>query len=218
MKKFTLIELLVVIAIIAILAAMLLPALSAARERARGANCLSKLKQTGLAELMYASTNEDYRPFVFDDWSMDYQNNVGLTAYGRPINLLLDGGYFGEPAATTTDTLKQQAERAFKCPSDTTCFGSAGSGTIWTSYLYFYTSAKNNLGSNLRVGRDNPSAITFHDMAGTLDYGPNHPTAVNVLHLGGDVKSHPLSKSQIDSSIKNNWWGVRLLFDDTKTN
>jgi prepilin-type N-terminal cleavage/methylation domain-containing protein/prepilin-type processing-associated H-X9-DG protein len=62
-KGFTLIELLVVIAIIAILAAMLLPALSAARERARSADCASRLKNTMLALHLYADAYNETLPY-----------------------------------------------------------------------------------------------------------------------------------------------------------
>ena len=90
-KDFTLIELLVVIAIIAILASMLLPALQSTKKQATKAQCLSNLKQVGLAAQNYAHNNNDKMPVA--------GKLKRYASYDCPWYQLLEGKYMGKDVA-----------------------------------------------------------------------------------------------------------------------
>ncbi len=116
---FTLIELLVVIAILAILAALLLPALARAKARAQAIVCLNNLKQLQLAWTMYVHDNNDWlvpnNPVLFPSQTGSRSWALGDIRYGNPDGTNIDY-IIGQREGSLGPYLK--TPKMFKCPAD----------------------------------------------------------------------------------------------------
>jgi prepilin-type N-terminal cleavage/methylation domain-containing protein/prepilin-type processing-associated H-X9-DG protein len=198
---FTLIELLVVIAIIAVLAAMLLPALGRAKARAHNTVCLNNLRQLGIATRTYSDDNNNRMPGaeILPTQPIDP---------AKPLPRICD--VLAPYAGKTTGT-NASSTTAFKCPKDdVNLFGLEGSSYEWNAELNGRRIDETKTAKIVMVWQENGAPAQSTNMVLRfppettpllLDYEDFHPrlpkSGKNVVYMDGHVAVLDVSPEEL---------------------